>query len=389
MCMMREAMLGSSPTRFRLAAIAAGRHRQMQGGNMNVQADQLEALVAAIFERTESSPEEARTIARHLVGANLVGHDSHGVIRVNRYVEWARDGKVRANQQAAIAFETDCLALVDGHRGYGQVIGEQAVQIGIDKASKCGIALVGLRDVGHVGRVGDWAEMAAEAGQVSLHFVGTTGLGALMVPFGGTDRRLSLCVVAAGVPRGEGPPVIYDVATSVVAEGKVMVAKNKGVPLPEGHLIDKDGNADHRSQRPVRGRRAAAVRRAQRFGAGDRRRPARRRADRRGLDPSARAGAGQHHVLHLRRPGPAARSRGVRCRGRRLSQWVKASPPAAPGGEVLLPGDVERRTRAERRSRGIPLDDTTIGEITEAAVSVGLARAEVEQRFAAARVDPA
>jgi hydroxycarboxylate dehydrogenase B len=69
--------------------------------------------------------------------------------------------------------------------------------------------------------------------------------------------------------------------------------------------------------------------------------------------------------------------------------WVKASPPAAPGGEVLLPGDVERRTRADRRAGGIPLDDTTIGEITEAAVSVGLPRAGVEQRFAAARANPA
>src|SRR4029453_1640979 len=104
---MRQAVLGSSPKRVRLAAIAAGRHRSNEGGNMNVQADQLEALVAAIFERAESSSEEARTIARHLVGANLVGHDSHGVIRVNRYVEWVRDGKVRPNQQATVPFETD------------------------------------------------------------------------------------------------------------------------------------------------------------------------------------------------------------------------------------------------------------------------------------------
>ena len=147
----------------------------------NVEANRLEQLVGAIFGRAESSPEEARTIARHLVGANLVGHDSHGVIRVSRYVGYWREGKVRANQHATIAFETESLALVDGHRGYGQVIGEEAVQIGIEKARACGIAMVGLREVGHVGRIGDWAEMAADAGQVSLHFVGTTGIGALMV----------------------------------------------------------------------------------------------------------------------------------------------------------------------------------------------------------------
>ena len=99
----------------------------------------------------------------------------------------------------------------------------------------------------------------ADAGQASLHFVSTTGLGALMVPFGGTDRRLSLCVVAAGIPRGKGLPVIYDVATSVVAEGKVMVAKSRAAA---GRSPDRQGRqADHRSQRPLRRRRAAAVRR--------------------------------------------------------------------------------------------------------------------------------
>jgi uncharacterized oxidoreductase len=355
----------------------------------DIQADQLEALVAAIFERAESSREEARTIARYLVGANLVGHDSHGVIRVNRYVEWVRDGKVRANQQATIAFETDSLALVDGHRGYGQVIGEQAVQIGIDKARSCGIALVGLRDVGHVGRVGDWAEMAADAGQVSLHFVGTTGLGALMVPFGGTDRRLSLCVVAAGVPRGEGPPVIYDVATSVVAEGKVMVARNKGVPLPEGHLIDKKGMPTTDPNDLYAGGALLPFGGHKGYGLAI-------VAD---LLAGALTGAGSTHrrerelvntmcsiyVDPDRLPNRAAFDAEVDG----FLDWVKASPPAAPGGEVLLPGDVERRTRADRRAGGIPLDDTTIGEITEAAVSVGLPRAGVEQRFVAARANPA
>lgn len=344
---------------------------------MNVQADKLEALVAHTFERAESRPEEARTIARHLVASNLVGHDSHGVIRVSRYVSYWREGKIRANQRATIAFETDGLALVDGHRGYGQVIGEQAVRIGIDKAKKCGIALVGLRDVGHVGRIGDWAEMAADAGQVSLHFVGTTGIGALMVPFGGTDRRLSLCVVAAGIPRREKPPVIYDIATSVVAEGKVFVAKNKGVRLPEGHLIDKHGEPTTDPNDlyaggallPFGGHKGSGLAIVADLLAG----------------ALTGAGCSQRRAPDMintmcsiyidpdRLPDRAAFDAETDA----FLDWVKASPPAEPGGEVLLPGDIERRTREERLSHGIPLDDTTIGEITEAAVSVGLARAEV------------
>jgi hydroxycarboxylate dehydrogenase B len=352
----------------------------------NLEADGLERLVGAIFEHAESRPEEARTIARHLVAANLVGHDSHGVIRVSRYVAYSREGKVRANQQATIAFETDSLALVDGHRGYGQVIGEQAVRIGIDKASKCGIVMVGLRDVGHVGRVGDWAEMAADAGQVSLHFVGTTGIGALMVPFGGTDRRLSLCVVAAGIPRGERPPVIYDIATSMVAEGKVFVAKNKGVPMPEGHLLDKDGRPTTDPNDlyagdallPFGGHKGSGLAIV---------------AD---LLAGALTGAGTSerretelvntmcsiYVDPDRLPDRAAFDAEVDA----FLKWVKASPPADPKGEVLLPGDIERRTREERLTHGIPLDDTTIREITEAAVSVGMAHADVEQSLAAARI---
>lgn len=356
---------------------------------MNLKADKLEALVADIFAHAESSPDEAETIARHLVGANLVGHDSHGVIRVSRYVTYWREGKVRANQQATIAFQTDSLALVDGHRGYGQVIGEQAVRIGIDKAKTSGIAMVGLRDVGHVGRIGDWAEMAAEAGQVSLHFVGTTGIGALMVPFGGTDRRLSLCVVAAGIPRGSKPPVIYDIATSVVAEGKVFVAKNKGARLPEGHLIDKDGQPTTDPDDlyaggallPFGGHKGSGLAVVADLLAG-------------ALTGAGTSARGEQEMVNTmcsiyvdpgRLPDRAAFDAEVDA----FVDWVKASPSADPDGEVLVPGDIERRTRAERLERGIPLDDTTIGEITEAAVSVGLDRDDVTARMAGAGAAPA
>jgi hydroxycarboxylate dehydrogenase B len=308
---------------------------------------------------------------------------------VSRYVAYWREGKVRANQQATIAYQTDSLALVDGHRGYGQVIGEQAVRIGIDKASKCGIAMVGLRDVGHVGRVGDWAEMAADAGQASLHFVGTTGIGALMVPFGGSDRRLSLCVVAAGIPRRERPPVIYDIATSMVAEGKVFVAKNKGVSMPEGHLLDKDG-------RPTTDPNDLYVGGALLPFGGHKGSGLAIVAD---LLAGALTGAGtsQRRETELvntmcsiyvdpdRLPERAAFDAEVDA----FLDWVKASPPAVPGGEVLLPGDIERRTREERQGRGIPLDDTTVREVTEAAVSVGMASAEVERSLAAARIGKA
>ena len=137
-------------------------------------------------------------------------------------------------------FENDSIAIVDGNRGFGQVTGEFATKLGIAKAAKSGIAMVGLRNCGHLGRLGDWAEMAADAGQVSLHFLNTSGA-QRVAPFGGSDRRLSTNPMAIGVPLAGAPPAILDITTSTVAEGKLMVALNKGDRVPEGWIVDRNG----------------------------------------------------------------------------------------------------------------------------------------------------
>ncbi len=129
---------------------------------------------------------------------------------------------------------------MDGQHGFGQTVAPQAVAIGIDKCKKNGLAMVALRNAGHIGRVGDWAEMAAEAGLVSVHFVNASG-SVLVAPFGGTERRLSTAPFVVGVPRPGQTPVILDFATSIVAEGKVLVASQGGKKLPENALIDLDG----------------------------------------------------------------------------------------------------------------------------------------------------
>ncbi len=185
-------------------------------------------------------PDEARTVARRLVDSNLVGHDSHGVLRVSKYLEWMRAGTLKPNTAPTVVFESDTIAIIDGHLGFGQVIGEFAAKLGIAKAAAKGIAMVGLTNCGHLGRVGDWADIAAAAGQVSLHFLNTSG--ALRVaPFGGSDRRLSTNPISIGVPVEGRDPVVLDVTTSTVAEGKLMVAVNKGEKVPEGWIIDRNG----------------------------------------------------------------------------------------------------------------------------------------------------
>ena len=205
-----------------------------------VNAGRLVDLVAAIMQGAGCHPDEARTIARRLVDSNLVGHDSHGVLRVSKYLEWMRAGTLKPNTAPTVTFESDTIAIIDGHLGFGQVIGEFAARLGIAKAAAKGIAMIGLTNCGHLGRVGDWADMAAAAGQVSLHFLNTSG--ALRVaPFGGSDRRLSTNPISIGVPVAGRDPVVLDVTTSTVAEGKLMLAVNKGEQVPKGWIIDKDG----------------------------------------------------------------------------------------------------------------------------------------------------
>ena len=138
-------------------------------------------------------------------------------------------------------FENDVLALTDGRFGFGQVMGEEAMQLGLAKVNKQGVAVVGLRNSGHLGRIGDWALMAARANKLALHFVNTSGGGILAAPFGGTSRRLSANPIAAAVPVKNGPPILLDISTCAIAEGKVRVAFNKGVSVPDNCLLDGQG----------------------------------------------------------------------------------------------------------------------------------------------------
>ena len=204
-------------------------------------AGELRELVSAIFRAAGSAPLEAQIVGDHLVDANLAGHESHGVIRVSKYLEWHRQGLVLADRHASIVRETVCSALVDGAFGYGQVIGREAMAIAIAKARQAGLCAVAIRNAGHLGRIGAWAEQVAAAGFASLHFVNTSGFGILVAPFGGSDRRLSANPIAAGAPGPGGQPLVLDMSTSAIAEGKVQVAKNHGESLPPGCTIDSDG----------------------------------------------------------------------------------------------------------------------------------------------------
>jgi uncharacterized oxidoreductase len=268
-------------------------------------------------------------------------------------------------------FDSDAIAIVDGNRGFGQVTGQWATNLGIAKAAKTGIAMVGLRNCGHLGRLGDWAEMAAAAGQVSLHFLNTSGA-PRVAPYGGSDRRLSTNPLAIGMPVDGADPVILDITTSTVAEGKLMVAMNKGEEVPAGWIIDKAGNPttdpkdfyDGGALLTIGAHKGSGLSILTDLLAGA-------VTTGRSSDPDDPILRNNMLSIYIA-PALYDAGGGVLREARRLVDWVKASPPATPGQPVLAPGEVERMTRAARRANGIPLDDKTWADLIAAAASVGI-----------------
>ena len=203
-----------------------------------------------LFSAAGCPPEEAALIAEHLVDSNLSGHPSHGLVRVPRYVAWLRAGRVRARAKLSELVRTPAFALLDGHFSFGQVLGHRFVALAAAMAAESGVAVIGLRHSGHLGRVGAWSERLVARGLVSVLFVNVAG-SRLVAPFGAKTAAMSTAPVAIGIPHdaGNGDPFILDFATSRVAEGKVLVALSAGGTLPDDALIDAEGrdSADPRA----------------------------------------------------------------------------------------------------------------------------------------------
>jgi hydroxycarboxylate dehydrogenase B len=346
-----------------------------------VQASRLVDLVTAVMQAAGCNAIEAATIARRLVDSNLVGHDSHGVLRVGKYLEWMRAGWVKANQTPTVVFENEAIAIIDGNRGFGQVVGEFAGKFGTRKAAKTGIALVGLRNCGHLGRVGDWAELAAAVGQVSLHFLNTSGA-QRVAPFGGSDRRLSTNPITIGVPVEGGQPIIVDMTTSMAAEGKLMVALNRGEQVPEGWIIDKHGRPTTEPKDfyaggallTIAGHKGSGLSIVTDLLAGA-------ITTGKSSDPADTVLRNNMLSIYIA-PAVYDMEHTVSAEAARFVEWIKSSPPARADAPVLLPGEVERAMRQERTAAGIPLDDKTRTDLIAAATSVGIDRARVESTLA-------
>ncbi len=207
---------------------------------MKQQAGALEDLVAGILRGSGSSDAEARTVATNLVLANLSGHDSHGVGMVPRYVDAVIEGGLRPNTDAKVNLDIGTMLALDGQRGYGQVVGEQAMQMALERARQHGSCIMSLGNSHHLGRIGHFAEMAVAQGLVALHFVNVLSR-PVVAPWGGADGRFGTNPCCIGIPLQGRDPFVLDFATSRVAQGKMRVAHNKGEQVAPGTLIDEHG----------------------------------------------------------------------------------------------------------------------------------------------------
>ncbi|MGI9372452.1 MAG: Ldh family oxidoreductase [Hyphomicrobiales bacterium] len=353
------------------------------GSDVLIDATALGNYLTDIFAAAGCEIEEARRVSLNLLEASLTGHDSHGVIRTPRYLLWVKSGNLVPGQDLSVDSDQGALAILDGRFGFGQTVGPQAVRIGLEKANKHGLSVIALKQAGHLGRIGAFAEMAAAENMVSIHFVNVAG-SILVAPFGGTDRRISTAPIAIGVPVPDAKPVILDFATSTVAEGKVLVAAKGGKPLPNDSLIGPDGtlsgdpsllygDADPSSP-DLRTGEGAITAMGLHKGSG--------LAVMCELLAGALTGSGatgEHYSrIHngmLSIYLPVERFESGDTYGaeiRRYIDYVKSSNSAVEGAEILVPGEPEEIKRAERMSGGVPLSADAWNAICDEGTSYGI-----------------
>ena len=306
--------------------------------------------------------QEAEVIARSLVEANLRGHDSHGVMRVPSYLELFRKGDAVAGAPLTAIRESPSLLVADAHWGFGQVQAGRLTQKLIDMARETGVAIGTMIHSGHVGRLGEYCETAAAAGLVSMMMVNTHGHARRVAPPGGKAPRLGTNPLAIGTPAPDGP-LILDFGTSATAEGKVRVKRIAGELCPDGWLLDNEGrptNDPHSlygnppgTIRPMGGDQAYKG-----FGLG--------------LMIEIFAGAlsggacirevplnqiGNCVFMMVLAPGHLGGAEHFAREVADLCEFVYSCPRVEDAGEILLPGDPERRLLAKRSAEGIPLDE--------------------------------
>ncbi len=331
-------------------------------------------LGAAIFSAAGTPADIARMVAESLLQTSLTGHDSHGIMRVRLYVEMLRKGDLIPNARPHLRQQTGAIASVDCGRGFGQVGAQFGTALAAELAQEHGIGCVTLEEVNHVGRLGEYAEMLARQGLVGMVFTSGTVVRVSVAPWGGREPLLSTNPMAWALPTRTGAmPFVLDFATSVVANGKVQVALSKGEAFPEGMLLDRDGNPTTDPATIQDGGMLLPFGSYKGYGL----------SLMMELIPGIMCGFSPVSSTEFRSGNPTmilALDVAAFTDLERFEQLtreflvrIKAVEPAPGFEEVLLPGEKEQRSTAERSRAGVPLPQGVWDDVCALAREYGVA----------------
>jgi uncharacterized oxidoreductase len=310
-----------------------------------------------------------------MVGANLAGHDSHGIQLLPGYVANVKRGDTVPGAPIEVLDETATTARVDGHWGFGQVVSERAMSLAIDKAQRHNTASIVVLRQAHVGRLTDYPLMAAKAGMIGFMFCDSGKTAKQVVPFGGREARIGTNPLCIALPSDLEAPIFLDAATSAAAANKIAVYRKRGQPLPENWIVDRAGQPatdpkayyDGGALLPYGGPMGhksyglgfmIEVFTGLLTGLGF------------GIDPSGRHNDGS--LLIVLNPAAFRPVDVFRAEVTAFARYIKDTPPAPGVAEVFYPGELEWRTEQHRRRDGIPIDDETWSSLTALATSLNL-----------------
>lgn len=327
---------------------------------------------------------EADIVADHLIEANLAGHDSHGVGMLPMYGAQVKDGNLIPNQMPEIMPAQGAVSVIDAKKGFGHRMALLALDAAIETIDQHRVAVMSLRNSGHISRVGTYSEYCAAKGYVSLHFVNVVGHDPIVAPFGASEGGFSTNPISMAMPvQGKAAPLL-DIATSTVAFGKVRVANNKGETVPDGWIVDGDG-VNTNDPSPMADHKIGAL---SAFGA--------YKGSGLGIFAELMAGALAgtstvdkadifpngvlNNMLSIIIDPEAFDDRNaIEDRIGGFSSFIKSRKPAKDVAEVLLPGEPENQFRADRSQYGISVDDETIRQITETITLFGQEPTDIVQ----------
>ncbi|MBL8642898.1 MAG: malate/lactate/ureidoglycolate dehydrogenase, partial [Rhodospirillaceae bacterium] len=334
-------------------------------------------LVAGILQQAGAPGGEARRVADHLVEANLVGHDSHGVQLLHRYVDQIAHGTCVPGTRATCINDAGAILQFDGGRGFGICVGAEAMHKAMERCKTTGVVLMTLRNAAHIGRVGAYAELALAQNLISIHFVNVVDHKPMVAPFMGRDARFGTNPMCIGIPGGAtAKPFLLDMATSAIAMGKVMVAHQSGQKLQDNAIIDSDGHASNDPAAYIGPPQGALLPFGLHKGYGLMLACELLAGAMTGygtIQPGTprRGGIINNMFSFIVDPARLGDQGQIRAEVDALAAYLKGAPTAGPE-QVVIAGEPEAKARAERLKAGIFLPPGTLAELKTAGEKVGL-----------------